>query len=260
MNLPFRLSDENDLELCLKYGRIFVWLQAAATLFMLANTVTVLFHAVLLALLAVTLLLVHKLWEKCAVRVVCRVLVGLMMPLLLLFIADIAVAVIGNGSAPQSATWAGVVVLGAWPLTALMPAAFAMAARRGRYDRVVLCLYQTVALICAAIGVFAVPDAIVWLWDNDKVRYVWFGLVAAATIMSWLCSLIDPERAARRAKKKGSAAEKKEDPAGKEGENTVSKNEKAAATVVCPHCGASNTPADDDRRVCAFCGRSFDDK
>ena len=32
MDLPFRLSDENDLELCLKYGRIFVWLQAAATL------------------------------------------------------------------------------------------------------------------------------------------------------------------------------------------------------------------------------------
>lgn len=203
MDLPFRLSDENDLELCLKYGRIFVWLQAAATLFMLANTVTVLFHTVLLALLAVTLLLVHKLWEKRAVRVVCRVLVGLMMPLLLLFIADIAVAVIGSGSAPQQATWAGVVVLGAWPLTALMPAAFAMAARRGgRYDRVVLCLYQTVALICAAIGVFAVPGAIVWLWDNDKVRYVWFGLVAAATIMSWLCSLIDPDRAARRAARK----------------------------------------------------------
>ena len=187
--MPIRPTSESDRELCLRCGRIFVWIQAAVTLFLLMNTLAVPVHLVLLSLLVLTLLLDHKLWERRTARVVARIAVGAIMPLLLLSVADLVLSLTQGMTVSDAGTWVYFCIGSLWPLAALMPAAFAMAAHRGRYDRVILCLYQSWMLLSALPAIFLSADQIVWTWDHPTVRYVWLGIIAACTILAWLCSL-----------------------------------------------------------------------
>lgn len=167
------------------YGRVYAALlaaQAALSLLLLGGTNLPGIHAIWGVVLAAVLCLCFFGWAKRGLRVVARVLTGLSLLLLTAMVALLILVLVAGGN--LTASLVDVCVLGGVALFYLTPAAGAVAAKGGGYDRFVACLCQVCLLGLAALATFheEVCYTLLWTWDSTPVRVVWL-LCCVATLL-----------------------------------------------------------------------------
>ena len=201
--MKFRPSDEYDIRLARRVCLGAQILQGIVGVFLLMNTMRPAFHWLLAGILVAILLLTRYGWERRGCRVLTRVLTGIPLAGAALFIADLAM---NWGDTTAMLGWLETMcILGGLLLSYLSVGTAYSGIKGGVYDRIIACFCSVWLTVLAAICVFSQPVryTVLWSWDNDIVRYVWLGMVAAAGILTWLCAFLHtPEEKAARATKK----------------------------------------------------------
>lgn len=184
MNL--RPTTQEDIDLCRRMERVFVLVQLAAGVFLAYHTV-VLWLQGILALCAVAVWILLKCgWEKRACRVIARLVTGIVWLFAAAFLAETITCIVVGFRETVSTLCSDLCTIMPTVLTWLAVGAVMVGLRGGRYDRVVGCFVQTWLLLTAALCVFTgTKDVLIWSWDNDIVRYIWFGIVAVTTLLMW---------------------------------------------------------------------------
>lgn len=192
--LNFRPATDRDAALCRQVGLVFVWLTAAAGVFLLWHTVTMPVH-ILMAVVLILLPLLSRSSARRAERITARVIGGVMWGLALLFLAQTVSTVSVGWSIASPELAVSLCVIGGNLLCAWTPGLYTLAVHGNRYDWVVACFCQTLLAGIAAIGAFTgAREQVVWLWNHPYARYVFFGLAAAAAILVWLAAWTKPSR------------------------------------------------------------------
>lgn len=192
--MKFQPTSQQDLELCRRIGRLFVWLTAVVGLLLLWNTVTAPVHIVTVPLCLLLPLCAGR--ERKVPRIAARTLCGMVWAVAALLLGmTVFAAVVGWSAAfPELAVM--LCVMGGTLLCTFAPGAFVLMTHGNRYDRVVACACQTLLAVIGAVGAFTeAQERVLWLWDHPYARYGFFGIAAAGAVLTWLGAWIRPTAA-----------------------------------------------------------------
>ncbi len=187
---------EEDYKVCRRACLIAVWVQLLFTAVMTISVLVKWVYAVLAALLAAVLLL-SLAWDSKTVRIIIRVLTGIPLLIYAFLLVDLILAAVDGWHFTSFAGWVAsacnlVVPMAAW----IAPGTAAIALKRGRYDRTVMCIGQILLIACGAVAAFwpTVRDVYQWTFPTAVVLTVWFIIAVVSTVISVACALLRPQK------------------------------------------------------------------
>ncbi len=200
-----------------RLGYILIWAEALLGGILFARCWQPLLHGIFAVLLLAVLLCVFVMKKSRAAHVTARIICGLFWLWAALILVEVADALFHGWYGDYITTLQqGISGFGGLFLCYLAPMITTVMLYSGAhtvgYDRLFGCVCLPAQLLTACVALFTDAD-IPWAVDGKVLPYVWFALLAVATVVLWLCARIrTPEqesiitlrrdaRAAKRAKR-----------------------------------------------------------
>ncbi len=192
--MAFQPANEYDIALSRRVSLIVQVVQGVLGAFLLMNAVQGFTHLLLLAVLLITLPLVHGGKQSGVCRGIARVFTTIPLAAFAVFVVEITMCW-GEELAMQD-YWRTLCVMGGLLLSYLSVGTTYAGIHGKLYDKIVACFTATWLAAIALLATFnrTVTYNIVWSWDNDIVRYVWVFFTVAAAILTWVCAFLPHSR------------------------------------------------------------------